>query len=94
MEFDPVTYEVTESGSVVFMIVLRTQSQRQVTVFFATNEGSATCKCEAINITIQVISLHGLVTIYSTGGLRNQDRCAGVLCTRPAAADCAGEHCE
>lgn len=37
------TYEVTESGSVAFMIVLRTQSQRQIVVFFATNEGSATC---------------------------------------------------
>lgn len=44
MEFDPITYEVTESGSVAFMIVLRTQSQRQITVFFATNEGLATCK--------------------------------------------------
>ena len=43
VEFDPVTYEVTESGSVTFMIVLRTQSQRQIAVFFATNEGSATC---------------------------------------------------
>lgn len=52
MEFDPVTYEVTESGTVAFMIVLRTQSQRQINVFFATNEGLATCNPVTISVSI------------------------------------------
>lgn len=43
VEFDPNIYQVTESNVVIFTVVLRTISQRQITVFFGTNEGSATC---------------------------------------------------
>ena len=44
VEFDPNVYQATESTAVTFTLVLRTLSQRQITVFFDTNEGSATCK--------------------------------------------------
>ena len=44
VEFDPDVYQVTESERVSFRVVLRTESQRQITVLFETNEGSATCK--------------------------------------------------
>ena len=43
VEFDPDNYEVTESQSVAFTVVLRTTSEREITVLFETNEGSATC---------------------------------------------------
>lgn len=43
VEFDPNAYQVTESAAVTFTVVLRTLSQRQITVFFDTNEGSARC---------------------------------------------------
>ena len=57
VEFDPIAYDVVESGVVRFMVVVRTVSQRQITVFFDTNEGSATCKFPCIPVAWQQMML-------------------------------------
>ena len=52
VQFDPVSYSVTEGGQAALILVLSGPADREVTVEFTTEDDSAVCKFKKITFEI------------------------------------------